>query len=90
MRHGFSEKEWNDYIEGQVDEEMRDRIEAHLIGCLACWEFHERMAHTTQALRAAGAGMRAIFALPDQRLRAGLRNVFAKIGLAEEAETDEF
>jgi hypothetical protein len=83
MRHGFSEKEWNDYVEGQGDEEMRDRIEAHLIGCLACWEFHERMAHTTQALRAAGAGMRAIFAMPDQRLRAGLRNVFAKIGMAE-------
>ena len=44
MIHGFTEEQWDGYIEGQLDEETRDRIEAHLIGCLSCWEFHERMA----------------------------------------------
>jgi hypothetical protein len=88
MTHLFSEQEWNDYIEGQIDDETRDRIEAHLIGCLGCWEFYERMATATRALRASGAGMRAIFALQDRRLRAGLRAVFAKIDEAEAAERD--
>ncbi len=83
MIHGFSEEEWNDYIEGQVDDEARDRIEAHLIGCLSCWEFYERMANATRALRVNGAGMRATFALQDRQLRAGLRAVFAKINAAE-------
>ncbi len=83
MTHAFSEETWNDYIEGQIDDETRDRIEAHLIGCLTCWEFYERMANTNQALRVNGAGMRAIFALQDQQLSAGLRGVFAKINAAE-------
>lgn len=88
MIHGFSEEKWNDYIEGEVDDETRDRIEAHLIGCLNCWEFYERMANATRALRASGAGARAIFALQDQRLRAGLRGVFAKINAAEAGGSD--
>src|SRR5262249_8136519 len=83
MIHGFSEEQWNDYTEGQIDDETRDQIEAHLIGCLSCWEFYERMANATWALRASGAGTRAIFALQDQQLHAGLRGVFAKINAAE-------
>jgi len=83
MMHVFTEEKWNDYIEGQIDDEARDRIEAHLIGCLSCWEFYERMANATRALRVSGAGMRAIFALQDQQLSAGLRGVFAKISGVE-------
>jgi hypothetical protein len=83
MIHGFSEEQWDDYIEGQVDDAARDRIEAHLIGCLSCWEFHERMANATRALRASAAGSRVGFALQDQQLHAGLRGVFEKISAAE-------
>ena len=50
MTHLFSEEEWTDYIEGRIGAESRDRIEAHLIGCLSCWEFNERMATATRAL----------------------------------------
>jgi hypothetical protein len=89
MTHLFSEEEWNDYIEGQIDDETRDRIEAHLIGCLGCWEFYERMANATRALRVNGAGMRAVFALQDRQLSAGLRGVFAKIDEAEAAKRDQ-
>src|SRR5215470_7310652 len=62
MTHLFSEEEWNDYIDGRIDDEARDRIEAHIIGCLSCWEFYERMATATRALTACGAGLRAAFA----------------------------
>jgi len=86
MMHVLSEEEWNDYIEGRIDDETRDRVEAHLIGCLSCWEFNERMANATRALKVSGAGMRAIFALQDRQLSAGLRAVFAKINEAESAE----
>jgi hypothetical protein len=86
MIHGFSEEQWDDYIEGRADDAARDRIEAHLIGCLSCWEFHERMANATRALRASAAGSRAIFALQDQQLHAGLRGVFEKISEAEAEE----
>jgi hypothetical protein len=88
MVHLFSEEEWNDYIEGLVDDETRDRFEAHLIGCLSCWKFYERMANATQALRVSGAGMRAVFALQDRQLSAGLRGVFAKIDEAEAVKRD--
>jgi putative zinc finger protein len=83
MIHGISEKEWNDYLEGVLDEAGRDRIEAHLIGCLSCWEFHEQMALTTQALRIAGADIRDDLSLQDHQLRQGMRGVFARIRSAE-------
>jgi hypothetical protein len=89
MTHVFSDEEWNDYIECQIDDETRDRIEAHLIGCLSCWEFNERIANATQALGASGAGLRAVFALQDWQLSAGLRGVFEKIGEAEAAKRDQ-
>jgi hypothetical protein len=89
MTHLFSEEQWNDYIEGRIDDETRDRIEAHIIGCLSCWEFHERMATATRALVVCGAGMRAAFALQDRRLNAGLRAVFAKINEVEAAKSDQ-
>jgi hypothetical protein len=83
MIHGISEKVWNDYLEGQLDDSGRDRIEAHMIGCLSCWEMHEQMALTTQALRRAGEEMRDDLALQDHQLRQGLRGVFARIRAAE-------
>ncbi len=88
MTHLFSEEEWIDYIDGRIDDEARDRIEAHIIGCLSCWEFYERMATATRALKACGAGLRAAFALQDRRLNAGLRAVFAKINEAEAAKRE--
>src|SRR6266540_7040524 len=88
MTHLFSEEEWLDYIDGRIDDEARDRIEAHIIGCLSCWEFYERMATATRALKACGAGLRAAFALQDRRLNAGLRAVFAKINEAEAAKRE--
>jgi hypothetical protein len=89
MTHLFSEEEWNDYIEGEVDDEMRDRFEAHLIGCLSCWKFYQRMANATHALRVSGAGMRAVFALQDRQLSSGLRGVFAKLDEAEAAKREQ-
>ncbi|MBO0721010.1 MAG: zf-HC2 domain-containing protein [Blastocatellia bacterium] len=83
MIHGITEKEWNDYLEGELDESGRDRIEAHMIGCLSCWEFHEQMALTTQALRLAGEEMRDDLALQDHQLRQGMQGVFARIRTAQ-------
>src|SRR5215471_18049586 len=88
MIHGFSEEQWDGYIEGWIDDETRDRIEAHLIGCLSCWEFHERMANATRSLQGAAAGARAIFALQDAELHAGLRGVFVKIRAVEAKENE--
>lgn len=90
MIHGFSEKDWNDYIEGTADEPSRDRLEAHLIGCLHCWELHDQMAHATKALRASGESIRANSSLPDQALQAGLQGVFAKIRAAESGAITSF
>jgi len=81
--HGIPEKEWNDYIEGLADEAARDRIEAHLIGCLSCWEFYEQMVHVTGALRSSGKDLRAVLALSDRQLHSGLQGVFAKLQVAE-------
>jgi hypothetical protein len=85
MIHGFSEKDWNDYIEGLADESLHDRIEAHLIGCWDCWDFYGQMAHATEALRSTGENIRASLTLPDRALHAGLHGVFEKLNAAESA-----
>lgn len=79
MKHGITATEWHDYLEGQLSDEVHDRIEAHLIGCLSCWEFYEEMAQATGALRSAGDRMRRAFPLQDHELHAGLNRVFARI-----------
>lgn len=79
MKHGISDESWENYLGGSLPPEERDQIEAHLIGCLACWEFHERMVKLNGRMRAAGAAMERSCVLGDDQLSAGLRGVFALI-----------
>ena len=88
MIHGFTEKDWNDYVEGLTDNQTRDRIEAHLIGCFSCWEMHEQMAEATAALRSSGDILRRAFALQDHQLHDGLREVFARIKEGTSGDSD--
>lgn len=83
MIHGITKKDWNDYVEGLANETTRDRIEAHLIGCLGCWELYDQMAHATETLRATGQGIRAGSMLQDRELYAGLHGVYEKLRMAE-------
>jgi predicted anti-sigma-YlaC factor YlaD len=79
MNHGITPNEWERHLDGSLPIEDQDRIEAHLIGCLPCWEFHQRMATLHAQLQTAGEAKRDQFALSDEKLRDGLRNVYARI-----------
>lgn len=79
MQHGITEQEWIDYLDDSAASAVRDRIETHLIGCVSCWELHEQLAHTSQALYNAGAEARRYLTLEDQRLHAMLRNIFLNL-----------
>jgi hypothetical protein len=83
MKHGITEQEWNDYLEGTADDQTRDRLEAHLIGCLSCWETYEQLAQATSALRCGGARVRAELSATDQDLLRGARATFGKLAAAE-------
>lgn len=76
MRHGITEQEWNDYIDGIAGPEVRSRIEAHLIGCVQCWEFHDQLANVNQVLEEAGSQARGELNMDDRRLHIMLRRVF--------------
>lgn len=79
MQHGITELEWNEYLDGSAKTEIRDRIEAHLIGCLSCWEFYERLASGSQRLNDASAEARNQLTLDDRRLHLMLHNIFANL-----------
>ncbi len=79
MNHGISEHEWEGYLNGTLAVAQRDRVDAHLIGCVPCWEFHQRVAALDAQLREAGEAKRDSFPLSDQKLQAAMRNVFARI-----------
>jgi hypothetical protein len=83
MKHGISELEWNDYLDGRAPAEVRDRIEAHLIGCLECWEFYEQMSGATLELMTAGEEARQELTLEDRQLHVMLRGVFSRLGAGE-------
>ncbi len=79
MQHGINEQEWNDYLDGSAKPETRDRIEAHMIGCLSCWEFYERLAGASRSLNEASAEARDQLTLEDRQLHRMLHNVFASL-----------
>ena len=83
MKHGITEQEWNDYLDGCAPLPVRDRIEAHLTGCLSCWAFYEQMSAATEALQAVGAEARRELTLADRQLHRMLRGVFAEIQRSE-------
>lgn len=82
MQHGITEQEWNDYLDGLAEPELRTRIEAHLIGCMACWEFYERLANVSTSLHEAGLEARGQMMIEDKRLHVMLRAVFTRLRAA--------
>ncbi len=79
MTHGISDQEWAAYLDGRLDSPGRDRLEAHLIGCLACWNFYEEMAETNEWLKSGGSTVRRELRPTDEQLQAGFVEVFARI-----------
>lgn len=79
MNHGISSNDWEGYLASRLPDVERDQIDAHLIGCVPCWQLHQRMAALNAQLHEAGVTARDGFALSDEKLQAGLRNVFARI-----------
>jgi len=79
MKHGISELEWNDYLDGGAAAEVRDRIEAHFLGCMECWEFYEQMSGANKEMLEACEEARHVLTFEDWHLHAMLRGVFARI-----------
>jgi hypothetical protein len=79
MKHGITPEHWENYVAGTLALDERDALEAHLIGCLSCWEFYERLAHVTARLQADGTLMSHRYPLSDGALQAGLRATYARI-----------
>jgi hypothetical protein len=79
MKHGITEFEWNDYLDGRAGDEVCDRIEAHFIGCLECWEFYEQMSGSTRELLSAGEMARQGLTLEDRQLHVMMRGVFLRL-----------
>ena len=85
MKHGITELEWNDYVDRSAPQEVCDRIEAHLIGCLECWEFYEQISRATRELIEAAEDARQRITPADQQLHAMLSGVFSRIRTADTA-----
>lgn len=79
MQHGITPENWENYLEGTLVPDERDHIEAHLIGCVSCWEFHERLANLTERLQSDGRMMSHRYPLSNEALQAGLRATYARI-----------
>jgi hypothetical protein len=88
MKHGISELDWNDYLDRCAPQEVCDHIETHLIGCLECWEFYERMSSATQDLHDAAEDARARVTIEDRQLHRMLSGVFAQARAAAEPNPD--
>lgn len=84
MNHGITPEHWEAYVAGTLAADERDRIEAHLIGCLSCWEFHERLARLTAQLEADGMLLRHRYPLSNESLQVGLRATYARLCASQE------
>lgn len=84
MMHGISEQDWIDYLAEQLEPDERDRVEAHLISCLTCWELYGQLAETTQTLREASEELQPCFPLKDEQLYARLHEFWTLVRSAAE------
>lgn len=78
MNRCISDRDWDDYIEGGMPDAARDRIEAHLLNCLRCWDAYEARLHATRVLREAGAEMRQTIRASNERVELGRLRVLAR------------
>src|SRR5260370_1063459 len=83
MKHGIAELEWNDYVDRCAAAEVCDRVEAHLIGCLECWEFYEQISRGARELKDAAEEARHLITLEDRQLHMMLCGVFSRIKAGE-------
>ncbi len=79
MTHGISDQHWAAYLDSRLDGSDRDRLEAHLIGCLACWNFYEELAETNEWLKSGGSMVRRELTPTDEQLHASFLEVFSRI-----------
>lgn len=86
MYHGISEVEWTEYVEGNANTALADRIESHMFGCLSCWELHDQMVTATQSLRQAGEDARCLHMRSDRQIRESYHSVLSRIREAEAQE----
>jgi hypothetical protein len=89
MMHGISPQEWEEYLENRLPEEQSERIEAHLLSCLACWEHYQQLKLTTEHLHEAGTQLRHSLPLSDPQLYRALRGVFARIHAGRAVTSDQ-
>jgi hypothetical protein len=87
MKHGITELEWNDYVDRLAPIDVRDRIEAHLIGCLECWDFYEQVSRASRVLQQAGEEARERVTLGDPQLHAMLGGVFSRLKANESSKS---
>ena len=80
MNHGISKQEWEEYSEGRLSGEARDRIEAHLIGCVSCWEIYDQLCAASNQLRAMGTEVRRATQLSDSQMHAAMNRFFVRSG----------
>jgi hypothetical protein len=83
MKHGITELDWNDYVDRCATPQVCDRVEAHLIGCLECWEFYQQMSRATWELRSAGEEARQSITPEDRQMHSMLSGVFSRIRASE-------
>lgn len=83
MKHGISDEEWQDYLDGRGTAEARDRIEAHLTECLSCWEFYEQMLSATQALSEASKEARRHLTLTESSVHRMWQGALAQLQIEQ-------
>ncbi len=79
MMHGFTDQEWESYLEGQLTTEEQDRIEAHMLGCWSCWDRYDQMNLTTDQLHEAGAAVRHSLQPSERQLQFAFRHVMQQL-----------
>lgn len=80
MIHGFTEQEWEAYVEGRLPAAEQDRFEAHMLGCWSCWDRYDQMKLATDQLREAGAAVRRSLQPPHTQMQTAFRQVLQRWG----------
>jgi len=88
MNHGITDHEWMRYLEGALDRDAADRLEAHFIGCKPCWDYFDQLASAEEQLRLSGEAVRRELAICDRALYRALVSTVSRINRQETSADD--
>src|SRR5262245_56008161 len=88
LKHGITDEEWEDFLVGRSAPHTQARINAHMVGCVECWDLYQDESPAMRAIATAAAEAREMLTVSGERMHSALIAVLAGIRDEDSAKAE--